>query len=195
VNTSQLWWYAARSGGFVAWGLLAASVVWGLMLSGKVRPGNVRPNWLLDLHRFLGGLAAVFTGVHVVTIMLDTYTDFGPADVLVPLASSWKPGAVAWGIVGMYLLLAVELTSLARKHLSKRVWRGIHLLSFPLYATATLHLLQSGTDAGNPITIGVVTLVTGAIVGLTGWRVADARRAPDARSSRQVPARSTMIRG
>ena len=27
--TDQLWWYTARSGGFVAWGLLAASVLWG----------------------------------------------------------------------------------------------------------------------------------------------------------------------
>lgn len=185
--TSHLWWYAARSGGFVAWGLLAASVVWGLMLSTKMRPGQVRPNWLLDLHRFLGGLAVVFTGIHVASIVADTYTHFGVADVLVPFASSWKPGAVAWGIVGMYFLAAVELTSLLKKRLPKRVWHGIHLLSFPLYITATLHLLLSGTDSSNPLTIGVVTLVTGAIGGLTGWRIATARQKGPSR----VPANAT----
>lgn len=190
----QLWWYAARSGGFVAWALLAASVVWGLMLSGKVRPGHVRPNWLLDLHRFLGGLASVFTAVHVVTIMADSYTDFGPADVLVPFTSAWNPGAVAWGIVGMYLLAAVEITSLLKRRLPHRVWRRTHALSLPLYATATVHLLTAGTDAGNPLAVAVVGIVSAAIVGLTGWRLAGLRRRSAPGSARQPTAASAMIR-
>ena len=55
--TSQLWWYVARAGGIVAWALLTASVLWGLILSTKLRPPRVRPAWTLDLHRFLGGRA------------------------------------------------------------------------------------------------------------------------------------------
>ena len=70
---------------------------------------------MLDVHRFLGGLAAVFVGVHVIGLLLDSFVAFGPTDVLVPLASSWHPVAVAWGIVAMYLLVAVELTSLGRR--------------------------------------------------------------------------------
>ena len=42
--------------------------------------------------------ATIFVGVHVGSIMLDSYTSFGPADVLVPFASSWHPLAVAWGV-------------------------------------------------------------------------------------------------
>ena len=187
--TTHLWWYAARSGGYVAWGLLSASVIWGLMLSGKVRPGHVRPNWILDLHRFLGGLAAVFTGIHVVTIMLDSSTSFGLADVLVPFTSSWHPGAVAWGIVGMYLLAAVELTSLAKKHLPLKLWKRVHVLSFPLFATATLHLLAAGTDSGNTISMAVVGAVTTAVVALTAWRVAQLGKP----SGRQPIPRSAMI--
>jgi len=187
--TEHLWWYAARSGGFVAWGLLSASVIWGLMLSGKVRPGHVRPNWILDLHRFLGGLAAIFTAVHVLTIMADSYTSFGVADVLVPFVSSWKPSAVAWGIVGMYLLAAVELTSLAKRHLPHKIWKRVHVLSLPLFATATVHLLTAGTDASNPVATTVVGAVTAVVVGLTGWRLATLRRP----STRRVPPRSAMI--
>jgi DMSO/TMAO reductase YedYZ heme-binding membrane subunit len=189
--TGQLWWYAARSGGFVAWGLLSGSVIWGLMLSGKVRPGHVRPSWLLDLHRFLGGLAAVFTGVHVLTIMADSYTSFGPADVLVPFVSSWNPGAVAWGIVGMYLLAAVEITSLLKKRLTHRVWKRVHALSLPLFVTATVHLLTAGTDASNPIATGVVATVSLVIAGLTVWRLMGLRRP----SGRQATPRSAMIQG
>lgn len=183
----QLWWFAARAGGYVAWGLLAASVIWGLMLSGKVRPGGVRPNWMLDLHRYLGALATIFTGVHVGTIMLDSYTDFGPADVLVPFVSDWQPSAVAWGIVAMYLLVAVEATSLARKHLSAKVWRRTHALSLPLYVVATIHLLTAGTDASNPLSMFAVASLTAVIAGLTAWRVVGLRQ-----RSAAVPVRTRV---
>ena len=191
----QLWWYAARSGGYVAWGLLSASVIWGLMLSGKVRPGHVRPNWILDLHRVLGGLAATFTAVHVGTIMLDSYTSFGLADVLVPFTSSWHPGAVAWGIVGMYLLAAVEITSLLKKRLAHRIWKRVHALSLPLFVTATVHLLTAGTDAVNPISLVAVASVSVSVTALTIWRVAGLVGGSGTSSGRQATARSAMIRG
>ncbi len=102
--TSQLWWYTARAGGLVAWALLSASVLWGLSLSTRALGKRPRPNWLLDLHRFLGGAAVVFTGIHVLSLMLDSYVHFGLVEVLVPFASQLAPGAVAWGIAGLYLL-------------------------------------------------------------------------------------------
>src|SRR5205823_8781173 len=113
-----------------------------------------------------------FTGVHVVAILADSFVHFSVMDVLVPLSSGWHPVAVAWGIVSMYLLAAVELTSLARRHLSKQVWRGFHFLSFPLFALATIHGLSAGTDATGKvvvITIAVVALIAGLIgVRLSG---------------------------
>ena len=147
-----------------------------------------RPNWLLDLHRFLGAAAVVFTAIHVVSILLDSYVQFGLAEVLVPLASSWHPVAVAWGIVGVYLLLAVEVTSLLRKRISKRAWRMTHFLSFPLYVFATVHAFAAGTDASSVVMRDVAVLVTLAIVGLTALRViqAVAPRPPTSRGSGPV---------
>src|SRR6202040_3635086 len=99
----------------------------------KVLRGHVKGSWLLDLHRYLGALALVFTGVHVVAILADSYVHFGLASVLIPFAPQGHPVAVAWGVASMYLLVAVELTSLLRRHLSNRLWRRTHLLSFPLF--------------------------------------------------------------
>jgi DMSO/TMAO reductase YedYZ heme-binding membrane subunit len=168
---AELWWYSARAGGIVAWALLTASVVWGLVMSTKLKPPRVRPAWMLDLHRFLGGLATIFTGVHVGSILLDSYTSFGLADVTVPFVSSWHPDRVAWGIVAMYLLLAVELTSLARRRLSHRVWRRIHVLSLPLFFLATMHFLVAGTDAANPLARLAMIGATGAVLALVVLRV------------------------
>jgi DMSO/TMAO reductase YedYZ heme-binding membrane subunit len=164
---SQLLWYTARAGGLVAWGLLVASMVWGLLMTTKLARKIARPNWMLDLHRFLGGAAVVFTGIHVASIMLDSYVHFGWAEVLVPLASSWHPVAVAWGIVGFYCLLAVEITSLLRKKLSKRLWRAVHFLSFPLFASATVHAMTAGTDRSNLVVLTAVLVCTTLVLLLT----------------------------
>lgn len=168
---NQLWWYFARSGGIVAWALLAASVLWGLALSTKVLRGRPRPNWILDLHRFLGGLALLFTGIHVVSLIMDSYVHFGLVEVLVPFTGTWHPMAVAWGVISLYLLVAVELTSLARKRISKRVWRMTHFLSFPLFVLTTVHALSAGTDRSTLLLRWSVILVSAAITGLTFVRL------------------------
>jgi len=172
---SHLFWYTARAGGIVAWALLGASVVWGLWLSGRVRPFGARPAWILDLHRFLGGLATIFVGIHVASILLDSYTSFGLTDVLVPFASAWHPVAVAWGVVALWLLLAVELTSLARSHLPHRLWRRIHMAALPLFMLSTVHYLAAGTDATNRLSLGAIAVVCGAIAVLFSRRVSEAR--------------------
>src|SRR3982074_2667141 len=156
-------WYVARASVLVAWALLAGSVVWGLLMSSKVMRGRVKGAWLLDLHRWLGGRALVFTGVHVVAIMGDTYVHFGLASVLVPLAAHWHPVAVAWGVASLYLLAAIEVTSLARRRLRKQAWRAGHFLSFPLFVSATVHGLSAGTDSRRPMALITVTLTTAAV--------------------------------
>jgi DMSO/TMAO reductase YedYZ heme-binding membrane subunit len=183
--TTQLWWDVARSGGLLAWALLAASVLWGLALSSRIFGRRPRPAWLLDLHRYLGGLAVVFVGVHVGAIMIDSFVHFGPAETFIPFASSWNPGAVAWGIVAFYLVLAVELTSLARSRLPARIWRRFHYLSFGVFVFSTIHLLTAGTDSSNPVVLFPVIAVCGIAAFLTALRVAPSKRQPiEARAAR-----------
>jgi predicted ferric reductase len=171
---NELWWYVARSSGIVAWALVAGSVLWGLFISTKALAGRVRPNWMLDLHRFLGGAGVVFVGVHVLALVLDNYVHFGLVSLLVPFASTWHPVAVAWGIVAMYLLLAVEITSLLRRRLSPRLWRMTHALAFPLFALSTIHGLTAGTDRTGPLRI-VMASTVGAVAVLTWERVREHR--------------------
>ncbi len=189
----QLWWYVARAGGIVAWTLLAASVLWGLALSTKALGGRPRPNWLLDLHRFLGGLGLVFTGIHVAALVLDNYIDFGLTQILVPFTSSYRPTAVAWGVVALQLLVAVEVTSLLRRSIPRKTWRLVHFASFPLYVSATVHGLTAGTDSGNRFLVLAMWLSVAAVAGLTVLRVAqvDAPAAPS--PSRSIRSELTRV--
>ena len=182
---SQLWWFLARATGFVAWGLLTASVIWGLLLSTRLTRGRPTPAWLTDLHRFLGGAAVIFTALHVGGLVADNYTHFGLGDVLVPLASAWKPGPVALGVIALYLLISVEVTSLLMRRMPRRWWKAIHLSSFGLFWVATLHLVTAGTDASNLVAAVTVDVAATSVVFLTLVRTLSPRAHAGANSSRR----------
>lgn len=174
--SSQTWWYIARSGGIVALALSGASVLWGLFMSTRLLNGTPSPKWLLDLHRFLGGLAVVFTAIHIAGLMFDSYIGFTWVDITVPMAAGWKPGAVAWGVVGMWLLLAVELTSLVMKRIPRRAWRLIHFASYAMVWTGVMHGALAGSDANNRVYIAGVSMMVLGIFYLTVYRILAVKR-------------------
>ncbi len=139
-----VWWYVARASGIVAWALLVAGLVWGVLLATRVLRPHDRPAWLLDLHRWLAGLAVAMVGLHIGSLVADSFVHFGVADVLVPLASSWRPLPVALGVLSLYGLAAVEVTSLAMRRLSRRAWRAVHLTSYGLVWLVSLHAGLAG---------------------------------------------------
>lgn len=171
----QTWWYLARATGYVAWALLTTSVISGLLLSTRLTNGRPRPAWILDLHRFLAGTAVAFTGLHIVGLVADSYVHFGAADLLIPFASHWRPGPVALGVVAMYLLAAVEISSLLMRRLPRRLWRGIHFSSYFAFWLATFHLVTAGTDASHPASMIATAAAIATVVFLTLVRALSGR--------------------
>jgi DMSO/TMAO reductase YedYZ heme-binding membrane subunit len=176
----QLAWYLARASGVTASVLITLTVVWGLLFTSKVLAGRPRPAWLLDLHRFLGAAAMAFTALHIGSLVADTYVHFGAADILVPFATDWHPAAVALGIVALYLLLVIEVTSLFMRRLPRRVWHAIHLTSYLLFWLVAAHGATAGTDAGNRAYTGGSIVAIALVLFLTVYRVVVDRRAPRA---------------
>jgi DMSO/TMAO reductase YedYZ heme-binding membrane subunit len=164
-------WEVARAGGLVAWGLATASVVWGLALSTRLAKRRPWPAWLLDMHRFLGALAVVFTVVHVGAVLLDSFTRFSLAAVIVPFVATWHPTAVAWGIVAFYVLLAVEVTSLLKPRIGRTWWRRTHYLSFALFAFSTVHAVMAGTDTRSGLVLMALAVVSLPVFALAGVRL------------------------
>lgn len=181
--SEQIWWYVARSGGLVALALSAATIVWGLLFASKVLAGKPSPKWLLALHRYLGGTAVVFTGIHVAGLVADNFVHFGIADVLVPFASTWRPIAVAWGVVAMYLLVAVQVTSLFMKRVPRGLWKWIHLSSYLMLWGGLIHGLTAGTDASHPVYLAATAATVAVTVWLTVYRILTQRKL----RSRSIP--------
>ena len=83
-------WYIARAGGIVAFALLTAAVVVGLLLSGRSASKRWPKFALEDVHRFLGILVAVFIGVHALGLLLDSYLPFSIRDLVVPGTAPYR---------------------------------------------------------------------------------------------------------
>jgi len=147
----QFWWYLARAGGIVAWLMLTASVLWGIASSTDMFRRWRRPAWLVDLHRWLGALTVAFVAVHLIALVADSYVHFDVVDLVVPFASEWKPLPVALGVVALWGLVAVEVTSLAMRRLRRRTWHTIHLLGYGVFALGSFHGITAGTDATKPM--------------------------------------------
>lgn len=182
------WWYVTRASGLVAGALLALTLLWGVALSTRVLGDRPRAPWLTDLHRGLAGLAVGFTGLHLVALVADSYVHFDLVDIVVPFASEWRPGAVALGVVGLWGLVAVQVTSLARRRLSKRTWHRIHLTSYLTLWLVAMHGALAGTDASNPIVRAVAVALMVAVLFTTTYRAVGGSRKPT-RSTPRVPPR------
>jgi len=181
ATSEKLMWYVARSSGMVAWAMVTASILWGLALSSRLVRGRGVPAWLLDLHRYLGTLSIVFTAVHLLGLVGDNYVHFGWSELFVPMASGWQPGNVAWGIAGFYVLVAIQLTSWLMRHLPRRLWHAIHLMSVVLFVTATVHGWRAGTDHRNRLLQWFALTGLILVVVLVAYRISTARARKRAR--------------
>jgi predicted ferric reductase len=141
-------WDVARAGGLTAYVLLALSVTIGLALSLKLQS----PRWPRiinsELHNFATLLAMIFTGVHVLAVAVDPYTHFGLNELLIPLASHYRPLWMALGIVGLYLGIAIGISTWLRPKIGYALWRRLHVLTLALYGLVTIHGIATGSDTG-----------------------------------------------
>jgi Ferric reductase like transmembrane component len=172
----HFWWYVARAAGLSSWLFGATSITTGLLLSSDATT-KPRPNWQLDLHRYQGAVSLSLLGLHVSALIADSYSHFSATSVLVPFASEWRRGAVAWGVIAMWVFLAVEVSSLMRRRIGKRTWKVIHMSSLGAFAASTVHFITAGTDARNRLALVAIAVVCSLNTGLLVFRVLAAPRA------------------
>ena len=164
-------WYLTRSTGIVATVLMLASLVWGFLFSARETGTRLRPAWWLDLHKGLGGLAVIFTVLHLVTAFADSDLSVSLATVLVPGAANRATAAFTWGVLAFYGLAVAVFTSWPRMLFRRRTWRAVHLLSVPATALACVHAYQLGSDAHTVAFRVLMPLAAGCAVYPLGVRL------------------------
>ena len=163
-------WYAARAGGVVAYLLVSASVLAGILLAGKKRVPGLPRFAVEDVHRFLGLLAAVFIAIHVGSVALDTVVPFSLTQLVVPFTAGYRPLATGLGVVALELLLAVSVTNRLRSRLPYRVWRRAHYATLAVWLLATVHGILSGTDRDQTWLLWLYALTVALVAGAAALR-------------------------
>ncbi|MEX0984160.1 MAG: ferric reductase-like transmembrane domain-containing protein, partial [Actinomycetota bacterium] len=158
--STWLWLRAAGIGSYVA---LFSSVAWGLVATTGVVTKRVSKPASNHFHAATGVAGLVMLAVHLALLMIHDFMPFDLADVLVPWGAPYRPVAVGFGVVAMYMAIAVVASSWVRKRLSTRMWRAMHLIATPAFLLALLHGVFAGTDTNEPWMValyGITGLVT-----------------------------------
>jgi len=153
-------WYITRASALTAWVFLTLTVVWGALVSGRFVQRKGGRRWLLDLHPYLGSLGLTALAIHLVTAITNSYVGLSWLNVAVPFTSVWRIVGLGLGSIALWLLLAVEGTSVLRRRLQRRTWHRIHLGSYAAAWLTAIHAVMSGTDLHQPVVAwGALTLV------------------------------------
>jgi len=169
----EVTWDVARAGGMSAYILLTLAVALGLALSAQIQSPSKWPRLVNnELHNFLTLLALVFTCIHILAVWLDPFTHFGLNEILIPLASYYRPVWMSLGIVAFYLGIAIGISTLIRPLIGYQWWRRLHVLTLLIFALVTVHGIATGTDTTQWWALGIYIVSVALVGGLLIRRLA-----------------------
>ena len=141
--------------GVVAFALLSAATISGLLVSSKLMGRWIKVKPLTWFHESLGIGALLATLVHVLVLSVHDFLDFSWAEILVPGLSDWRPVAVTAGIGAFYGVVLVSTSFYFKRWIGQKAWRTIHFASFGVFVTSLVHGVWAGTDTLSPMMIGL----------------------------------------
>ena len=198
LQPGLLAWYSVRALGFMAYGVLAASVLYGLLLSTKILDAIAHRPVSFALHKDLAIVALILAGLHGALLVADQSFDFTPRTILVPFASPYAPIWVGVGQLTFYTTAIVTASFYARRQIGQRAWRILHYVTFLAFIGATVHGIYSGSDSGSPWAFWVYVVPVTAAVFLLTYRivvsVSSRAHRPDLERA-GIPAGPTLVRG
>ena len=170
-------WTIIRAAGVGAYLMLFASVAWGLASTTAPFGKRFSKASASTLHQTMSTVGLVLLGLHLLALFADTFMPFSIAELAVPMASEYRPVAVAFGILAMYATVFVIVASWLRSRIGTTWWRRTHLVAVPTFVLALVHGVFSGTDSREPwmfwtyVATGLIVLFLVVVRGLTaGYR-------------------------
>lgn len=166
--SNSILWYTTRGAGAVTLILLTSVVVLGVLSTLRVQSESWPRFLTTGLHRNLALMTLVFLALHIVTAVVDPFTNLGWGAALIPFGSYYRTFWLGLGVISFELLVAIVVTSLVRGILGHRVWRAIHWLTYAAWPVGVVHGLGTGTDSWSAWMLAI----TAACVAAVGMAVA-----------------------
>lgn len=149
-------WYLTRISGLVAAVTFVILMLSGIGLITGHTFSLLEPITAWASHRALGITFAVSVFLHIGALYFDHFVSFSLVSLFVPFMSDFKPvelfgisfGSlyVALGVLSLYLVIAVMITSLLWVEKKPKLWKVTHLMSYIAMIFIFVHALYLGTD-------------------------------------------------
>lgn len=172
-------WYIIRAAGFTAAGLLILLMLSGIGQVTGLTYRFIEPIKAWTIHKAMALALCASIIVHVGFLLIDHFVTFSPLQVLIPFLSHYNNStrllglplggiAVALGILAMYGVAIIVLSSLQWIDTKKRTWRWLHYISYVVMMAVFFHALYVGSDlkyggfraawifAGAVVSIGII---------------------------------------
>jgi DMSO/TMAO reductase YedYZ heme-binding membrane subunit len=182
-------WIVLRAAGIGAYVMLFLSIAWGLMATTSVLGRRISKASATTVHQFIATCGLVLLGVHLGGLLLDSFMPFTIGDLMIPMAASFRPVAVTFGVLAMYAMVFVIVASWLRRGIGTTWWRRTHLLAVPTFVLSMVHGIFAGTDSVRPamwwtyVATGLVVLFLVVVRGLTAGYRPPRASSPDERGA------------
>src|SRR2546428_7236643 len=163
-------WYATRGAGVVSLVLLTGVVVLGIMSEMRWQTASWPRVLTSVVHRNLALATLVFLAIHIVTAVVDPFTALGWQAAIIPFSSSYRRLWLGLGVVAIYLLLAIVVTSLLRPFFGRSAWRTVHWLTYLMWPGAGIPGIGTGTDPRFAWMLAIEAACIGSVVAAVAWR-------------------------
>lgn len=152
VEKKAAWsWYITRAAGLISFLLLYIVIFLGLSIQTPILKKIIKPLFSLNVHAWLSVQVLVLVFVHALALLFDKFLEFNLVDIIVPFASDFHPPKLAAGILAMYLMIILIISSYLKRFISYKIWRAIHFLNIILYLFSAFHAFNLGTDLAGGI--------------------------------------------
>jgi predicted ferric reductase len=166
-------WFLGRGTGIVALLMFTLTVVLGVLTrSGRSGLGMTRFG-IADLHRTAALAGAGLVVVHVITLLLDPFSQLHLVDLVLPFLAGYRPLWVGLGALALDTLVVLVGSSLLRHRIGPQTFRALHWLAYAMWPLAFLHGLGSGTDAATWWFRGIAAACAVAVTAAIGWRISE----------------------
>lgn len=187
TSANPFMWYATRAAAVSAYILLALTVAMGLARS-LAHAARARVSWLVEEnHQILATITAVFVALHLLTLLFDPLIPFSLLNLIFPIGEPYSPVAVALGVIALYGMIAVLVSSWLRSRMSYKAWRSLHYASFVTFWLVTAHGVFAGSDTSQPWMYIIYIVAAALVAGGTLLRMFWHAPAPPAPAYAQGP--------
>jgi predicted ferric reductase len=167
-NITPWAWYISRAAGLMGFIFLWLTIFLGLSIRNPILKKIIQPVYSFNFHCFIAAMSVFWALIHGTSFLFHGNFSLKLSEIFIPFYSKTalvNTNYLALGIMALYMLVIMTVTSYLRSHLKHWLWRVLHFFNPLAFLFVVVHGYMIGTDMKN-IYIGGAFLTSAGILVL-----------------------------